>query len=37
MYWLMLPMEANSQRHIADETGQANNYWVRLWPACGAR
>jgi len=31
MYWLLLPVEANAQRHFADETGQSNHYWVRLW------
>ena len=31
MYWLLLPVEANAQRHIADETGPSNNYWARLW------
>jgi len=31
MYWLLLPVEANAQRHSADETGPSNSYWARLW------
>jgi hypothetical protein len=31
MYWLLLPLEANAQRHIRNETGPSNIYWVRLW------
>src|SRR5215470_123784 len=33
MYWLLLPLEANAQRHFADETGPSSNYWARLWAA----
>jgi hypothetical protein len=31
MYWLLLPMEANTQRHLNDVTGLPGNYWIRLW------
>jgi hypothetical protein len=31
MYWLLLPLEANAQRHLADETGPSNGYLARLW------
>ena len=30
VYWLLLPPEANAQRHFADETGPSGNYLVRL-------
>jgi hypothetical protein len=31
MYWLLLPVEANAQRHFADEIGPSHHYWRRLW------
>jgi len=31
MYWLLLPLEANAQRHFADETGPSDGFWVRVW------
>jgi len=27
MYWLLLPVEANAQRHLADETGPSSPTW----------
>ena len=31
MYWLLLPIEANAQRHLTDAAGLSGNYWDRLW------
>jgi len=31
VYWLLLPLEANAQRHFADETGPSHGFWIRLW------
>lgn len=31
MYWLLLPLEANPQRHLANETRPSNRYLTRLW------
>jgi hypothetical protein len=31
MYWLVLPLDANAQRHLVAETGRANDFWVHLW------
>ena len=31
MYRLLLPLEANAQRHLADETEQPSGFWLRLW------
>jgi len=31
VYWLLLPVEANAQRHFANETGPSKHYLVRLW------
>src|SRR5215471_8860166 len=31
VYWLLLPVEANAQRHLLNETGPSNTYWSRLW------
>jgi hypothetical protein len=30
VYRLLLPPEANAQRHFTDETGPSSNYLVRL-------
>ena len=27
MHWLLLPVEANAQRHLADETGPSSPTW----------
>ena len=31
VYWLLLPVEANAQRHLADETEPSDGFWARLW------
>jgi hypothetical protein len=31
MYWLLLPVEANAQRHLADETGPSSPTWNCQW------
>jgi hypothetical protein len=31
MYWLLLPVDANAQRQLADETGQSSGLWAVLW------
>ena len=31
MYWLLLPVDANAQRHLADETGHTNGFWTMFW------
>ena len=31
MYWLLLPLEANAQRHLADETVPSMGFWAQLW------
>ena len=31
MYWLLLPVDANAQRHLADETGHPDGFWTMLW------
>jgi hypothetical protein len=40
MYWLLLPVDANAQRQLADETGRSNGLWIllrsRLQEALGA-
>jgi len=30
MYWLLLPVEANALRHLADETGPSSPTWSSL-------
>lgn len=30
MYWLLLPVEANAQRHLADETGPSSPLWSSM-------
>lgn len=30
MYWLLLPLDANARRHLADETEPSNDFWTRL-------
>jgi len=31
MYWLLLPVDANAQRQLADERGQSSGFWTTLW------
>jgi hypothetical protein len=31
VYWLLLPLEANAQRHFADETVPSAGFWAHLW------
>ena len=31
VYRLLLPLEANAQRHLLNEKGPSNLYWSRLW------
>jgi hypothetical protein len=31
MYWLLLPVDANAQRHLAAQTGQPAGFWTMLW------
>jgi hypothetical protein len=31
MYWLLLPVDANAQRHLADEAGHPGGFWTMLW------
>lgn len=30
MYWLLLPLDANPGRHLADQTEPSNGFWARL-------
>ena len=32
MYWLLLPVDANAQRHLGDEPRLSDGLWTRLWP-----
>jgi hypothetical protein len=31
MYWLLLPVDANTRRQLVDENARARGYWVILW------
>ena len=31
MYWLLLPLEANAERHPADKARLSSGFWIRLW------
>jgi hypothetical protein len=31
MYWLLLPADANAQRHLTEDTDRPTHFWVRLW------
>jgi hypothetical protein len=31
MYWLLLPVDANAQRQLVDETGRSSGIWTFLW------
>lgn len=33
MYRLLLPVEANVKRHLADETRLPSGFWIRAWAA----
>ena len=30
MYWLLLPLEANAKRHLADEARLSRGFWIRM-------
>ena len=31
MYWLLLPVDANAQRHLGDEPRLPDSLWTRWW------
>jgi len=31
MYWLLLPVDANAQRHLVDATRPQKGFWARVW------
>ena len=31
MYWLLLPVDANAQRHLVDARRPQTSFWTRVW------